>query len=202
MVISAISAASRITSLLAGISSISKDDPISGAKVRRAILMHTFDGQVDDHTHGLATCKKAAGDNSQSYNIGDKVRVQWITKRGYYEWADGTVTRQDPKGGTGYIVRIDSTKFIVDDKDKEDLWGRERIHPAPAPAALGPVGPAAAADGLAGLVAGLAGGAAGGDDDDAAILAKAKKQIKSPDQVHRNSLQLELQPELQPEWHL
>ena len=61
MVISAISAASRITSLLAGISSISKDDPISGAKVRRAILMHTFDGQVDDLTNlGLKQANVAA----------------------------------------------------------------------------------------------------------------------------------------------
>jgi hypothetical protein len=129
---------------------------------------------------------EAAGDNSESHVIGAEVRVQWTTDKGYYEWASGTVTGPDPDGGTSYNVKIDSDKFdFKNEKDKEDLWGRERIHPAPAPAALGPVGPAAAADGLAGLVAGLAGGAAGGDDDDAAILAKAKAQIKSPEQVQR-----------------
>ena len=82
---------------------------------------------------------EAAGDNSQSYDIGDKVRVQWTTERGYYEWADGTVTKHGPArprgGGTDYYVKIDSDKFDFNEKDKEALWGRERIHPAPTPAA-------------------------------------------------------------------
>ncbi len=37
-------------------------------------------------------------------------------------------------GGTDYYVKIDSDKFDFNEKDKEALWGRERIHPAPAPA--------------------------------------------------------------------
>ena len=65
-------------------------------------------------------------------------------------------------GGTDYYVKIDSDKFdFKNEKDKESLWGRERIHPAPTPAAAGPAGPALA--GLAaGMAAGILGGAAGG----------------------------------------